>query len=60
MANNSILNRQYQLMEPGSFIQHRHEVETVIEYCLALRTCVPQYKVRWLGNSLEDNQWIHT
>ena len=54
--NNSTLFLQRQLEKPGPVSQYRYEVKKVIEYRKAPRTCVPQYKFRWLGYSLEDDQ----
>ena len=50
---------QRQLEKPGPVSQDRCEVEKVIEYQKAVRTGVTQYKVRCLGYSLEDDQWIN-
>ena len=33
-------------------------MEKVIEYRKVPRTGVPQHKIRWLGYSLQYNQWI--
>ena len=51
---------QYQLEKPGPVLQDRYKVEKAIEYLKAPRTGVPQYKVRRLGYSLEDDLWIDT
>ena len=58
--NNSTLFPQRQLEKPGPVSQDRYEVEKVIEYRKAPRTGVLQYKVRWLGYSLEDDLCINT
>ena len=59
MNHNSTLFPHRQLEKPGPVSRYRHEVERVIEYRKAPRTGVPQYKVRWLGYSLRDDQWIN-
>ena len=56
--NHSTLFPQCQLEKPGPVSWDRYEVEKVIEYYNTLQTGVPQYKVHWLGYSLEDDQWI--
>ena len=58
MNNNSTLFPHRQLEKPGPVSLDRYEVEKVIEYCKAPQTGVPQYKVPWLGSSLEDDQSI--
>ena len=58
MNNDCHLFPQCQLAKPGPALQDRYEVEKVIEYCRAPRTSISQYKVRWLGYSLEDDQSI--
>jgi len=37
----------------------RYEVEKVLEYRTAPRTGQPQYKVRWVGYSHNNDQWIN-
>jgi len=47
------------LSKPGLVEDDRYEVEKVLEYRTAPRTGQPQYKVRWLGYSHNDDQWIN-
>ena len=56
--NHSTLFPQCQLEKPGPVSQDRCEVKKIIEYRKAPRTGVLQYKVRWLGYSLEDDLCI--
>jgi hypothetical protein len=56
--NDSTLFPQRQLEKPGPVTENRYEVEKVLEYRRAPRTGVPQYKVRWLGYSVKDDQWV--
>ena len=53
--NISILFPQRQLGKPGAVFQDRYEVEKVMEYHKPPRTGIPQWKVYWLGYSLEDD-----
>ena len=59
MNNNSTLIPQCQLEKPGPVSQDRYEVQKVIEYRNATQTGIPQYKFRWLGYLLEDDQGIY-
>ena len=56
--NNSVLFPPRQLAKPGPVSSDRCEVERALEYRKAPPTGAPEYKVRWLGHSLEDDQWI--
>jgi len=47
------------LSKPRPVEDDRYEVEKVLEYCTAPGTGQPQYKVRWLGYSYNDDQWIN-
>ena len=46
------------LEKPGPVEDDRWEVKNVLEFILASRTEERQYKVRWLGYSLADDQWV--
>ena len=59
MYNNWILFFQHQLAKPGPVSQDTCEVGKVIQYHKAPRTGILEYKVRWLGHSLQDNLCIN-
>ena len=47
---------QCDLEKLGPVSQDRYEVKKIIEYRTAPQTGIPQYKLHWLGYSLEDDQ----
>ena len=59
VKNNVVQELQCQLAKTGTVLQERYEVRKVIEYRQAPRTSIPQYKVRYLGYSFEDDQEIN-
>jgi hypothetical protein len=58
VKNNDSQFPQRELIKPGPVEEDRYEIEKVLEFRTAPRTGKPQYKVRWLGYGITDDQWI--